>query len=142
MAYPSEQFPRSRPWVGVDLDGTLAQYDAHFTAGSIGAPIPAMVRRVRWWLANRIDVRIVTARVAHTEEPERSYRIAQIGAWCAQHLGEVLPVTNTKDYAMIELFDDRVVAVEANTGRVLSPAWRPALADPPADFEPILWEVS
>lgn len=136
MAYPSEQFPRSRPWVGVDLDGTLAYY-VHFTSGAIGMPVPAMVRRVRWWLANRIDVRIVTARVANVEEPQRSYRMAQIGAWCAQHLGEVLPITSTKDFAMVELYDDRAVAVEANTGRLLSPSRRPTLGDPPADFEPL-----
>lgn len=102
-------------WVGVDLDGTLAHYDS-WDHGRIGAPIQPMVDRVKQWVASGIDVRIVTARVAGPE-PERSLHIAAIGAWCAEHLGFVVPATCQKDYGMIELWDDRAVAVEANTGR-------------------------
>jgi len=40
-----------------------------------------------------------------------------IAAWCKLHIGQVLPLTCTKDYGMIELWDDRAVQVEMNTGR-------------------------
>ena len=33
------------------------------------------------------------------------------------HFGVVLPVTNVKDWHMLELWDDRAVQVEPNTGR-------------------------
>jgi len=47
-----------------------------------------------------------------------------VEAWCREHLGRVLPVTCVKDWAMIELWDDRSVAVETNTGHQLSPISR------------------
>lgn len=33
-----------------------------------------------------------------------------------QHLGEVLPITNTKDSHMVALYDDRAVQVRRNKG--------------------------
>ena len=36
-----------------------------------------------------------------------------------EHIGRRLIVTCVKDYEMIELWDDRAVAVEFNTGRYL-----------------------
>jgi hypothetical protein len=50
-------------WIGVDLDGTLAYYDHWRGAEHIGEPIPAMLERVKRWLADGKDVRIFTARV-------------------------------------------------------------------------------
>lgn len=98
-------------WIGVDLDGTLAHYDGWVGVESIGAPVPAMVERVKGWLEEGRDVRIFTARV---HEPAA---IPFIQEWCAAHFGVVLPVTNKKDFTMLELWDDRVVQVEPNTGR-------------------------
>lgn len=46
----------------MDLDGTLAEY--HGWNGGIGKPIPGMVRRVKAWLAEGLEVRIFTARVS------------------------------------------------------------------------------
>jgi len=43
--------------------------------------------------------------------------ITPIQEWCKKHIGQVLEVTNVKDYGMIELWDDRAVQVEMNTGR-------------------------
>ena len=37
-------------WIGVDLDGTLAEYQGYY-AGAIGAPIRPMLVRVQEWLA-------------------------------------------------------------------------------------------
>jgi hypothetical protein len=42
---------------------------------------------------------------------------AHIEMWCLRHIGVVLPITNQKDYGMIELWDDRCVQVITNTGR-------------------------
>lgn len=52
----------NKGWIGVDLDGTLAHYDGWKGPEHIGAPIPAMVERVKAWLAEGKEVRISTAR--------------------------------------------------------------------------------
>ena len=105
-------------WIGVDLDATLAHYEG-WNDGVIGAPIPAMVNRVKKWLAEGREVRILTARVSGAgrddDYDERDVRVA-IATWCQEHIGQVLPITCIKDFAMIELWDDRVVQVEPNTG--------------------------
>ncbi len=114
-------------WVGVDLDGTLAIQD-HTQAYDpirIGDPVPAMVARVKNWLAAGVEVRVFTARVGRqhqpTDEPELLLnRIHQaIATWCQAHIGITLPITCQKDYYMFELWDDRAVTVERNTGRLL-----------------------
>ena len=101
-------------WIGVDLDGTLAYSDGSWRGPHyIGAPIMPMVRRVREWLVSGIEVRIMTARVCDGDpEGSRPY----IENWCRKYLGQKLPVTNEKDYDMIELWDDRAVQVIPNTG--------------------------
>lgn len=116
-------------WIGVGLDGTLAYYDARRWPEHIGAPIPAMVRRVREWLAQGREVRIVTARVATSGRfaPESSLRDDEAFAaqqrtliedWCEEHVGARLLVTASRDYAMRALWDDRVVSVVTNTGEL------------------------
>ncbi len=98
-------------WIGVDLDGTLAEYHG-WNGGAIGEPVPAMLARVKEWLAKEQAVKIFTAR-ACTGDAEQ---IALIKAWCVKHVGQELEVTATKDFAMIELWDDRCVQVVPNTG--------------------------
>lgn len=100
-------------WIGVDLDGTLAEYDHWRGVEHIGSPVPAMVARVRDWLAEGKPVRVFTARVAGSDRAEA---LRHIQTWCEEHLGAVLPVTNEKDFGMIELWDDRCVQVIPNTG--------------------------
>lgn len=102
-----------RGWIGVDLDGTLALYDGWNGHEHIGDPITPMVERVKRWRAAGRDVKIFTARV-HGDDPAV---LIVIEAWSLKHIGEVLPVTNKKDYGMIELWDDRAVQVHPNTGR-------------------------
>lgn len=97
-------------WIGVDLDGTLAHYDSGQGIATVGAPVPRMLARVLAWLADGEDVRVFTARA---NEPGQ---IPLIEEWCQRHLGVVLPVTATKDYEMVQLWDDRAVAVRKNTG--------------------------
>lgn len=44
---------------------------------------------------------------------------AIIRSWCLEHIGQELLITNVKDFGMYELWDDRAVTVEPNTGRVI-----------------------
>lgn len=103
----------TKGWIGVDLDGTLAHY-ASWDGGKVGPPIPLMVERVKRWLAANIDVRIVTARVAGADADSQRTIIQD---WTTLHIGRPLPVTCSKDFAMIELWDDRAVQVIPNTGK-------------------------
>jgi hypothetical protein len=107
-------------WHGVDLDGTLAEYGEWRGIDNIGAPVPAMVHRVQEWLREGEEVRIFTARVSPTAEDREQTAVRQyIEAWCLEHIGQVLPITHEKDYGMIDLWDDRAVQVEPNTGITL-----------------------
>lgn len=103
-------------WIGVDLDGTLAQYDGWVSETHIGAPIPKMVARVKQWRAEGRDVRIFTARVFGALENGLDRVSLTIANWSREHLGENLPMTCTKDYGMVELWDDRAIQVIPNTG--------------------------
>jgi hypothetical protein len=111
------------PWIGVDLDGTLAEYHGWKSETYIGKPIPAMVERVEKWLEEGKRVKIFTARVAGVrEEPVGIVREA-IWQWLAKHIKNyqlIDDVTNEKDYGLEILYDDRCVQVEVNTGRLLS----------------------
>ena len=100
-------------WIGVDLDGTLAEYHGWKGIEHVGDPVPKMLARVRNWLASGQPVRIVTARVGGQDSNEARIYIER---WCKVHLGCVLPVTCSKDFEMIELWDDRCVQVLPNTG--------------------------
>lgn len=105
-------------WIGVDLDGTLAIYEEWMGVDHIGAPIPLMVDRVKQWLDENKDVRIFTARVAFDQQ---GYTVEDIKAfiydWCNEHIGVALPVTCSKDFGCIEIWDDRAIQIEKNTGR-------------------------
>lgn len=115
-------------WIGVDLDKTLAVYSGEKQSLQIGAPVPKMLARVKAMLACGEDVRIFTARVdgglvalASGEPAGEQYRDipairAAIEAWCLEHVGKVLPITNVKDYGMKELWDDKAIGVIPNTG--------------------------
>lgn len=118
----------NRGWIGVDLDGTLAHYDTWRGPEHIGEPIMPMVERVRRWLAEGQEVRIMTARA------NLQLSVAAIQVWTHQMFGQVLEVTQTKDLHMKELWDDRAVQVIPNTGRTLAEEYeaeRNALAGKP-----------
>lgn len=100
-------------WIGVDLDGTLAKYGGWVGPDHIGEPIEPMLARVKAWLIEGKDVRIFTARAGFPDQ------IPPIVAWMEKHGLGKLPITNVKDFTMIELWDDRCVHVEMNTGRVI-----------------------
>lgn len=97
-------------WIGVDLDGTLAHYEG-WKDGAIGKPVPAMLERVKGWLAEGRAVKIFTARACVPDQ------IPPVQDWLESIGLPRLEVTNQKDFGMIELWDDRCVQVEPNTGR-------------------------
>ena len=101
-------------WIGVDLDGTLAQYDEWKGIEHIGEPIQPMMARVNAWVAKGVIVKIFTARAGVPEQ------IPFIHAWLEKHGLPRLEVTNIKDFAMVELWDDRCIQVVSNTGMLIS----------------------
>lgn len=110
-------------WIGVDLDGTLAHYDG-WKDGEIGDPVAPMVERVKKWLDEGVTVKIFTARVAFVDGIGADFAGMQrelIEQWCEKHIGQRLDVTCKKDFAMIELWDDRCVQVVMNTGEPICP---------------------
>ena len=109
-----------KPWIGVDLDGTLAEYKGFEGHEDIGNPVPAMLELVKGWLAEDIKVKIFTARVSgNTADAERArYYVKK---WLEKECGITdMEVTCIKDYYMVELYDDRAVQVEFNTGKILN----------------------
>ena len=104
-------------WIGVDLDGTLAEYHGWQGIDHIGAPVPAMVERVKRWVAEGKKVKIFTARVSGASGDDLHAIVGPIFHWCHEHIGVRLDITCCKDFGMIELWDDRAVQVEMNTGR-------------------------
>lgn len=110
----------NKGWIGVDLDGTLAEYHSggKYDATVIGKPIPAMVNRVKAALRQGYNVTVLTARmVGYGGESKVAEAIRQ---WTLKHIGTALEATCIKDPGMIELWDDRAVGVESNTGKLLS----------------------
>lgn len=112
---------KSKGWIGVDLDRTLARYEKWVGPDHIGDPIPEMVERIKGWLAEGIEVRIFTARVSHDGSSTSIYEAMKaeiaITEYCAKHIGQPLMVTNQKDYATIQIWDDIAVRVVPNTGK-------------------------
>jgi len=105
---------KASPWIGVDLDGTLAQdlgnKRENRGLGEIGSPIRPMLNRVRKWIAEGRTVKIFTARASSARQ------VVMIKKWLASHGLPELEVTNVKDLRMIELWDDRCVQVMTNLG--------------------------
>ena len=101
----------SDQWIGVDLDGTLAEYGDWIGVEHIGKPIPLMVERVKNWIVDGKKVKIFTARAIHGQDA-----IHHIHKWLVKQGLPELEVTNVKDFYMVELWDDRCVRVVTNTG--------------------------
>lgn len=103
--------PQDTKWIGVDLDGTLA--NRNHEGDEIGEPVPAMVDRVKLWLSEGRDVRLMTARAYSMSAAQ----LKAINTWLQEHIGETIPITCEKDPYMQELWDDRAVQVIPNTGQ-------------------------
>lgn len=97
-------------WIGVDLDGTLARYETWNGAAHIGVPVPRMLARVRQWLSAGKTVKVFTARAGLPEA------LPIVRQWLDELGLQAVGITNTKDFTMTELWDDRAVSVIKNTG--------------------------
>lgn len=107
-------------WIGVDFDGTLAQYSGWEGPLTFGAPVRTMVERVQRWLEEGYEVRVVTARAFGTDGRPNPEVMFALDTWIMEHIGQLLPITCSKDFDMIELWDDRCVQVIQNTGAPVS----------------------
>ncbi len=122
-----DEHDANKEWIGVDFDGTLAEYGGWDGATKCGKPIPKMVARVRRWLRDDKKVKIFTARADDEES------VKAIKKWLKENDLPDLEITNLKDQYMVKLWDDKAVAVEKNTGEVKE-------SEQPSDYEE--WEPS
>ena len=102
-------------WIGVDLDGTLAEYTGDISY--IGKPILPMLDRVKKWIADSSEDRILTARAGAKASCK------QIRSWLRNVGLPELPITDRKDFSTIALWDDRAEQVICNTGEVVMPSY-------------------
>ena len=108
---------------GVDFDGTISGSDAivnlDYYPEKTGTPIDLMVRRVKAWLDAGIEVVIFTARV-HPVHGEESVAKAEqaIKDFCMKTLGRELEITCLKDPRFDEIWDDKGVRVDKDTGLI------------------------
>jgi hypothetical protein len=108
----------NRPWIGVDLDGTLAEYHGWSGEDVIGVPIYPMIEKVQKKIRQGYRIKIMTARVCHMGHTIERIKINRriIKDWCLNNIGMELEVTSEKDCLMAELWDDLVKQVIPNTG--------------------------
>jgi len=109
------------PWIGVDLDGTLAEYIGWKGPEHIGKLIPVMAKRIKKWVEDGKRVKIMTARVSpiscQFNKIEQKEVQLIIKNWLVDNLGFPLEITHEKDYGMTDLWDDRAIQVIPNTGK-------------------------
>lgn len=109
-----------KPWVGYDLDGTLAEHSDK-PMPFIGPPVPAMVEHLLQTVASGKEVRIFTARASTPDFNTYALHRRIIDAWCTLNLGRTFEITCVKDIHMEALYDDRAFHVVPNTGRIIRP---------------------
>lgn len=107
------------PYIAVDFDRTLSSHENGEGINKLGVPIEKMINRVKSWIQMGIKVKILTARVApHPHipgfNPENQREL--IHEWCKIYGLPELDVVCYKDMDMIELWDDRAISVNQNTG--------------------------
>lgn len=124
---PAWLYGQDKPWVGFDLDSTLAYFDSNefkrLNGDYIGPPVPKMMRKVKRYLSDNVQVKIVTARVADRLEGDSDKirsNVIKIHNWCIENGLPKLEITCEKDYNMVTLYDDRCVEVEKNTGNTIN----------------------
>lgn len=124
------------PWVGIDLDGTLAEYHGFKGVYHIGRPVQPMIERVKRWVdvgyrvqtedgmrgrgeGEIITVRkfkIFTARMTQGDGETNRRVCAAIQDWLECYGLPRLEVTCRKDLACLEIWDDRAVRIACNEG--------------------------
>ena len=104
--------------VYVDFDSTLTVYNTgdlkKYGEDYTGPPVPAMVEKVQNLLLAGYEVKVFTAR-----DLTNRGTLANISEWTLNNIGRRLDITNTKSHEAIAYLDDRAIAVEKNTGKIL-----------------------
>jgi hypothetical protein len=130
------------PWIGVDLDGTLAHYDEWRGPHLIGPPIKKMVARVNKWHKQGKIVKIITARVGNQPKRYAAFVTKHIHKWLEENGMPKMEVVATKDFGMVEMYDDRCVQMVTNTGLTLQERLKnrekPKNDDSVSDLAPML----
>jgi hypothetical protein len=100
-------------WTGFDLDGTIAKDDGWKGKEYIGEPVKKLVDKIQKLLDKGEKVKIFTARAFDKKA------IPFIRDWMKNNNIPLLEITNKKDPGMIRIYDDRVVQVRKNTGKLV-----------------------
>lgn len=116
----------------VDLDGTLAYEQDPYDPDKIGPPIAKMVMRVMKWLKAGERVVILTARMnSAVHSPGRLRKNRKlIEEYCKTFIGRKLPVTSEKHPMFTDIWDNRNITVETNTGRIVGKPIKAAASFP------------
>ena len=98
---------------GIDLDGTLAEYNGWKGPTHIGKAIPKMLDKVKSWVNKGIRIVIFTARA---EDPDN---VPAIVEWLEDNGIGGLEITNIKTPDISRIYDDRAIQVKRNEGTIL-----------------------
>lgn len=102
------------PWIGIDLDGTLATIDENTSRLNIGKPIEEMKTIIENHIKEGYVIKIFTARAAYSDQ------IPIVKQWLEDNNFPNWEITCQKDFAMIRYYDDMAVTIERNTGKILA----------------------
>lgn len=102
-------------WLGVDLDGTLAQYHGWVSEEHIGEPVVSIVAALNARRAAGWKIVIFTARVSGDSEEAQRAEVA-IWKWLDFYNIKVEGITCTKHKHFAEFWDDRARRVVFNKG--------------------------
>lgn len=106
--------------LAIDLDGTLIPYShENYHHLYFPDPVPAMAERVVRWIEEGHEVVIFTSRLAFKNIDRARFEL-ELAVWSKRHFGKELTATCIKEPSFKEIWDDRAVAVEQDTGRRLS----------------------
>lgn len=105
-------------WLGVDLDGTLAQYYGWVSEEYIGEPVVSIVAAINARRAAGWKVAIFTARVSGDAEEAQRAEVA-IWKWLDFYNIKVEGITCTKHKHFSEFWDDRARQVIFNKGHIV-----------------------
>ena len=105
-------------WLGVDLDGTLAQYHGWVSEEHIGEPVVSIVAALNARRADGWKIVIFTARVSGDSEEAQRAEVA-IWKWLDFYNIKAEGITCTKHKHFAEFWDDRARQVIFNKGYIV-----------------------
>lgn len=113
---PDVKYGEWEPWIGYDLDRTLAHREEGDPLDTIGEPIERMIRHMLRNHRKGETVKIFTARAG--DATQRSL----IKRWLAKHQLPDLEITDRKDPGCRAIYDDIAHNVQANEGKITKAA--------------------